>query len=364
MTPSNYQIPVWQATSIPSCRPLISSHCMRPHSQKLYKTEADSQLDYQHSRLHKSWCKFKCIFPFEINHIVNAPTDRELKNSFSQYSTSTLQECIRQTYCMYIYIYIDAVEKPDLDRHQHCFSLTRLFCTYASQNEQITLNYTFQNFSMKVARFPAGDASPSTFMCGSPKQILHSWRNGSQAPSLRPHVLNIEITLPKRTNSSALKISHPKRMSVSGRLKTTLWSKALPSFSHVLRECLAPLVTCVTNGLGVTGVRWMKQPTGEQKKAKPYPKNSEHNEFYCKKSQFKWMVSKCPVQPKQQGSFRRVPLQETALQNHFTFLWVKWFKFGINNLIVNKHIHAREKCTIVHPQVPGLTFMKAWIEVL
>lgn len=105
MTPSNYQIPVWQATSIPSCRPLISSHCMRPHSQKLYKTEADSQLDYQHSRLHKSWCIFKCIFPFEINHIVNAPTDRELKNSFSQYSTSTLQECIKQTYCMYIYIY-------------------------------------------------------------------------------------------------------------------------------------------------------------------------------------------------------------------------------------------------------------------
>lgn len=216
MTPSNYQIPVWQATSIPSCRPLISSHCMRPHSQKLYKTEADSQLDYQHSRLHKSWCIFKCIFPFEINHIVNAPTDRELKNSFSQYSTSTLQECIRQTYCMYIYIYIDAVEKPDLDRHQHCFSLTRLFCTYASQNEQITLNYTFQNFSMKVARFPAGDASPSTFMCGSPKQILHSWRNGSQAPSLRPHVLNIEITLPK-TNKQFRPENKPSQKDVSFR---------------------------------------------------------------------------------------------------------------------------------------------------
>ena len=167
----------------------------------------------------------------------------------------------------------------------------------------------------------------------------------------------------KRTNSSALKISHPKRMSVSGRLKTTLWSKALPSFSHVLRECLAPLVTCVRTVWVWPVYDELNNQRGNKKKAKPYPKNSEHNESYCKKSQFKWMVSKCPVQPKQQGSFQSRSSARNCYSESLHLSLSEMIQI-LDNLIVNKHIHAREKCTIVHPQVPGLTFMKAWIEVL
>lgn len=68
-----------------------------------------------------------------------APTDWELKNSCSQYSTSTLQECIRETYCMYIYRWGG---ETGLDRHQHCFSLTRLSKLYISE---------FQHESSKIS---------------------------------------------------------------------------------------------------------------------------------------------------------------------------------------------------------------------
>lgn len=63
------------------------------------------------------------------------------------------------------------------------------------------------------------------------------------------------------------------------------------------------------------------------------------------------MVSKCPVQRKQQGSFQSRSSAKNCYSESLHLSLSEMIQF-LGCLLVNKHIHAKEKCTIVHPQVP------------
>lgn len=187
---------------------------MRPHSQKLYKTESGICNQGCTNQMYiQMYLSFRNQPYCERHQLIGNWTI-----VFSHYSTSTLQECIRQTYCMYISMRW---------RNRIWTAINIVFLWLGFFAPTLFAKWT-NNTILFISEFKH---ESSTISCGRRFAInFYVWvsqhkfciaggtklLNGSQAPSLRPHVLNIEITLPK-TNKQFRPENKPSQKDVSFR---------------------------------------------------------------------------------------------------------------------------------------------------